>query len=52
VNNVIDGVVITLEDITALKEAHAALSALNAKLEQRERNSALTPEIADLRKPE
>lgn len=37
VNNVIDGVVITLEDISALKEAHAALSALNEKLEQRDR---------------
>ena len=52
VNNVIDGVVITLEDITALKEAHAALSKLNAALEQRERNSALAPEIADPRKTE
>jgi two-component system CheB/CheR fusion protein len=37
VNNVIDGVVITFEDITALKETQAALKKLNAKLEQRKR---------------
>jgi len=37
VNNVIDGVVITFEDITALKEAQAALNTLNAELEQRDR---------------
>ncbi|MCB2180518.1 MAG: PAS domain-containing protein [Desulfobulbaceae bacterium] len=37
VNNVIDGVVITFEDITVLKEAQAALNTLNAELEQRDR---------------
>jgi two-component system CheB/CheR fusion protein len=37
VNNVIDGVVITFEDITALKETQAALNKLNAKLEKRKR---------------
>ncbi|MCK9296890.1 MAG: PAS domain-containing protein [Desulfobulbaceae bacterium] len=36
-NNVIDGVVITFEDITVLKEAQAALNTLNAELEQRDR---------------
>lgn len=41
VNNVIDGVVITFEDITALKQTEAALNALNAKLEQRERQRVL-----------
>jgi two-component system, chemotaxis family, CheB/CheR fusion protein len=45
VNNVIDGVVITFEDITALKETEAALNALNAELEQRERKRALGTEI-------
>ena len=37
VNNVIDGVVITFEDITALKQTEAALSTLNAELEKRKR---------------
>jgi len=41
VNNVIDGVVITFEDITALKQTEAALNTLNAKLEQRERERVL-----------
>ncbi len=36
VNNVIDGVVITFEDITALKNTEAALNALNAKLKDRQ----------------
>jgi two-component system, chemotaxis family, CheB/CheR fusion protein len=45
VNNVIDGVVITFEDITALKETEAALNALNAELEQRERKRVLGTEI-------
>ncbi|MCL7487697.1 MAG: PAS domain-containing protein [Desulfobulbaceae bacterium] len=45
VNNVIDGVVITFEDITALKETEAALNALNAKLEQRERERVRENEI-------
>lgn len=37
VNNVIDGVVITFEDITALKQTQAKLHDLNAKLDERER---------------
>ncbi|MHB8789722.1 MAG: chemotaxis protein CheB [Desulfobulbaceae bacterium] len=37
-NNVIDGVVFTFEDITALKLTEAELNTLNAKLEQRERD--------------
>jgi two-component system CheB/CheR fusion protein len=45
VNNVIDGVVITFEDITALKEPEAALNALNAELEQRERKRCLGNDI-------
>jgi two-component system CheB/CheR fusion protein len=46
VNNVIDGVVITFEDITALKQTEAALNTLNTKLEQRERERAMRPGIA------
>ncbi|MBU1710482.1 MAG: PAS domain-containing protein [Proteobacteria bacterium] len=38
-NNVIDGVVITFEDITALKKTESALNALNTELEKRERKS-------------
>ncbi|MDW7773669.1 MAG: chemotaxis protein CheB [Desulfobulbaceae bacterium] len=45
-NNVIDGVVITFEDITVLKQAEAALSTLNAELEQRERKRVLGTEIS------
>ena len=36
-NNVIDGVVITFDDITALKETQAALNELNAQLEKQKR---------------
>ncbi len=43
-NNVIDGVVITFEDITALKETQAALNQLNAELEKRKRQQAVTPD--------
>ena len=46
VNNVIDGVVITFEDITALKQTEAALNTMNAQLEQRERQRALGAGIA------
>jgi two-component system CheB/CheR fusion protein len=51
-NNVIDGVVITFEDITALKETQAALNELNAKLEKRKRQQAVTPGNADRRETE
>jgi hypothetical protein len=44
---VIDGVVITFEDITALKQTQAALNTLNAKLEQRERERGQSPEPTD-----
>jgi two-component system CheB/CheR fusion protein len=44
-NNVIDGAVITFEDITALKQTEAALNALNTKLEQRERERSRDTEI-------
>jgi two-component system CheB/CheR fusion protein len=52
VNNVIDGVVITFEDITALKQTEEALNTLNAKLKQRERERALRTEIAGTGKTE
>lgn len=45
VNNVIDGVVITFEDITELKETEAALNALNAQLEQREQKRVSGNEV-------
>jgi two-component system CheB/CheR fusion protein len=51
VNNVIDGVVITFEDITALKQTQAALNTLNAKLEQRERERGQSPEPTDPENP-
>ncbi len=50
VNNVIDGVVVTFDDITALKQTEAALNTLNAKLEKREQARTTGPEIAEPRK--
>jgi two-component system CheB/CheR fusion protein len=46
VNNVIDGVVFTFEDITVLKQTESTLNTLNVKLEQRERERAMRPGIA------
>jgi two-component system CheB/CheR fusion protein len=43
-NNVIDGVVITFEDITALKKTEAALNELNAKLALTKNQQALPAE--------
>jgi two-component system CheB/CheR fusion protein len=50
VNNVIDGVVVTFEDITALKQTEAKLNALNAELEQQDRTRIRAPRIAKPRK--
>jgi two-component system CheB/CheR fusion protein len=50
VNNVIDGVVITFVDITALKETQAKLNALNVELDKRERQRASKPKVGDVKK--
>ena len=52
VNNVIDGVVITFDDITALKKTEAAINTLNAALEHRARKRRPAPRNAARRKAE